>query len=272
MAHFDLSFYSPSLRKNAKLVVFLPTMSADDFLLDRPVRYFEPGAKYQTLYLLHGSYGDCMDWSLFTGLERYAQDHCLAVVMPSAENSSYENMVFGEEYLNYVTKELPCFLRRLFPLSAKREDNFIAGLSMGGYGTFRCALECPENCIAAASLSGALDKATTKTSNEAHSVKMPKRYRQAVFGESGQIVPGSDNDLRALLKKRVEEGADLPALFHTIGEDDFLREGGEAYIAYAKELGVEIKYTLHPGVHDWNFWDSYIKEVLDWLPLANDMV
>ena len=71
MAHLDCSFYSPSLRKNAKLTVFLPTMSADDYLYndDHP-RYFAPDAKYQTLYLLHGSYGDCMDWCLLANVER----------------------------------------------------------------------------------------------------------------------------------------------------------------------------------------------------------
>ena len=61
MAHFDMSFYSPSLRKNAKLTVFLPTVSADDYLNDAPVRYYDADTCYQTLYLLHGSYGDCMD-------------------------------------------------------------------------------------------------------------------------------------------------------------------------------------------------------------------
>lgn len=47
MAHLDCSFYSPSLRKNAKLTVFLPTMSADDYLYnDGHPRYFAPGARY----------------------------------------------------------------------------------------------------------------------------------------------------------------------------------------------------------------------------------
>ena len=273
MAHLDCSFYSPSLRKNAKVIVFLPTMSADDYLFndDHP-RYFAKGAKYQTLYLLHGSYGDCMDWSLFANAERYAQEHCLAVVMPSAENSSYVDMQYGEDYLTYITRELPAFLSTLVPLSEKREDTFIAGLSMGGGGTFRAAFARPELYGAAASLSGGLDKALSKTSSEAHSVKMPKNYRQACFGDSAVPTPGGKDDLRAALKACVDEGKTLPRLYHVIGEDDFLREGGEAFLAYAKSLGVEIEYKLHPGVHNWDFWDTYLKEVLEWLPLANDMV
>ena len=66
MAHIDCSFYSPSLKKNAHMIVFLPSVSADDYLEDRPVHYYEPATRFPTLYLLHGSYGDCMDWCLRT--------------------------------------------------------------------------------------------------------------------------------------------------------------------------------------------------------------
>lgn len=273
MAHLDCSFYSPSLRKNAKLTVFLPTMSADDYLYndDHP-RYFAPDAKYQTLYLLHGSYGDCMDWCLLANVERYAQDHCLAVVMPSGENSNYVDMAHGEEYLTYITKELPAFLTTLFPLSTKREDTFIAGLSMGGGGAFRAALARPELYAAAASLSGGLNKALRPTGTEAHAAKMPLNYRKACFGETGAPAIGGKDDLMAVLKADVDAGKDLPKLYHTIGDEDFLRESSEGFLEYAKGLGVDIEYHVHPGVHNWDFWDRYLKDVLDWLPLANDMV
>ena len=263
MAFTEFHYYSETLEIDVSVNVILP---------ETRIMAQQEGKPLPTLYLLHGLSDDHTHWVRQTRLEFYARKYRLAIIMPCVNRSFYTDMKRGAKYFTFVSEELPRVMEMYFPLSSRREDRFAAGLSMGGYGATKLGLRLPERYAAIASLSGALDKATTKTSNEAHSVKMPKRYRQAVFGESGQIVPGSDNDLRALLKKRVEEGADLPALFHTIGEDDFLREGGEAYIAYAKELGVEIKYTLHPGVHDWNFWDSYIKEVLDWLPLANDMV
>ena len=64
----------------------------------------------------------------------------------------------------------------------------------------------------------------------------------------------------------------MKVILDAMGGDNAPKEILLGAAAAVKELGVEIKYTLHPGVHDWNFWDSYIKEVLDWLPLANDMV
>ena len=85
-------------------------------------------------------------------------------------------------------------------------------------------------------------------------------------------IKGTDDDLRVLLKKRIDAGCELPKMYHTIGDEDFLRADGENFLAYAKELGVDIEYHVHPGVHNWIFWDRYIQDVLAWLPLKKDMV
>ncbi len=258
MAHIDCSFYSPSLRKNAHLIVYIPTTSADDYLMEVKTDYFEKDKRFPVLYLLHGSYGDCTDWHRFTGIERYAQEKEIAVVMPSAENSSYTNMEHGEAYLTYITEELPEFLNKIFPFSRKREDTFIAGLSMGGYGAFRCALEKTELYGKAASLSGALDQ--SKLADMPHGRKMPKSYVGAVGFQHD-----SDNNLLNLLEKRVCEKRELPKLYMTCGTEDPLFEAGESFYRKARELAVPVAYETHPGVHDWNFWDRYIKDVLCWL-------
>ncbi|MBR2802695.1 MAG: hypothetical protein IKE21_08975 [Erysipelotrichaceae bacterium] len=265
MAHFDVTFFSSALKKNTELSVIIPSVSADDYLFGENVPDYYGEGKFQTLYLLHGSYGDFTDWTLLTSIYRYAQEHCLAVVMPSGENSSYLNMKHGEDYLIYISEELPSFCTTLFPFSTKREDTFIAGLSMGGYGAYRAALQHPETYGAVASLSGNLDKAGAKLSGEAHMTKMPLNYRKAVNGDSLQM--SEENDLRFLLQKCLSEKKELPKMYHTIGEDDFLRGPSESYIAFARERGVDIEFHLYPGVHDWKFWDAHIQDVLDWLPL-----
>ncbi len=271
MAHIQCNFYSKTLQKNANVIVFLPTLSADDYLEGTKIRYDAAGGKYQTLYLLHGSYGDCTDWTRFSGIERYAQKRTLAVVMPSGENSNYVNMKDGEPYLRYITEELPQFLRTVFPLSQRREDTFIAGLSMGGYGAFRCALEAPDQYQVAASLSGALDIQALRTSEEAHAVKMPANYKAAVFGDKFDIT-GTDDDLFSLLHKRVVEGAALPKLYMTCGTEDFIRPGNEKFFTAARMEGVDIRYDRAPGVHDWDFWDEHIRDVVKLLPLEEDLV
>ena len=75
MAHIQMSFYSNALKKNANVMIFLPTQDADDYLFGSGNAKYDPDKKYQTLYLLHGSYGDCMDWGRLASVERYAQQY-----------------------------------------------------------------------------------------------------------------------------------------------------------------------------------------------------
>lgn len=266
MAHIQCNFYSSSLQKNANVMVFIPTTSADDYLEGRAVDYYVPGKTYSTLYLLHGSYGDCTDWGRLADVERYAQDKGIAVVMPSAENSNYVNMDKGEPYLTYITRELPQFLSRIFPLSSDREKTFIAGLSMGGYGAFRCAFECPEAYGAAASLSGALDMQALQNSTEAHAVKMPSSYKLAVFSGNGHI-EGTRNDLPKLLSTQIEANKIMPKLYMTCGAEDFILAANESFYNKVKNLKIDLKYEKYPGMHDWNFWDAHIQDVLNWLTI-----
>ncbi len=233
MAHIDCSFFSTSLNKNAHVIVFIPTTSADDFLNDVKTDYFEGEKRFPTMYLLHGSYGDCMDWLRFTGIERYAQDKGVAVVMPSAENSMYVDMEYGEKYLTYVTKELPEFMTKMFPLSEKREETYVAGLSMGGLGAMRCAIERPELYGYAASLSGAVDR-KLMSKDEPYLAKMPTTYTAAVGMPAG-------DDLFECLKAKVEAGAELPKLYMSCGTEDFLFPASEAFYKNVTGLGIDKK-------------------------------
>lgn len=269
MAHLDCSFYSSALQKNAHVVAFIPSISADDYLEGRKVDYTMPGRVWPTLYLLHGSYGDCMDWSLRTGIERYAQEKGVAVIMPSGENSNYVTMQRGEDYLHYVGQELVEFTRKLFPLSTKREYTYIAGLSMGGYGAFRVGLEYPATFGAAASLSGALDMVLLQAAgnSEAHMSKMPRNYRRAVFRDPAAL-QGTRDDLTALLVQQLAAGATLPNLYMSCGTEDFILPANESFYRAATAQGVTPTYETFAGVHNWDYWDAHIKDVLRWLPDA----
>ncbi len=112
---------------------------------------------HPTLYLLHGLSDDDSIWLRRTSIERYVADLGIAVVMPQVHRSFYTDMAEGGRYWTFISEELPTLARSFFPLSHQREDNFVAGLSMGGYGAFKLALRKPEQYAAAASLSGALD-------------------------------------------------------------------------------------------------------------------
>ena len=156
-----------------------------------PVDKFGPQAEnaeqkpLKTLYLLHGIFGNYTDWVNGTRIQAWAEANDLAVIMPSGENRFYlDDEKSGELYGEFIGKELVEFTRKLFPLSDKREDTFIAGLSMGGYGAIRNGLKYAENFGCVIGLSAALVHDTWKDAdNSAPIFTFRRNYYEAVFGE-----------------------------------------------------------------------------------------
>jgi putative tributyrin esterase len=176
------------------------------------------------------------------------------------DRSYYADMARGNRYWTYVSEELPILMRAYFPLSARREDNFAAGLSMGGYGAFKLALSHPTRFAAAASLSGALGNAPPDA---------PKEWLaelENMFGDLGKFA-GSSNDLYHLAAKVVRSSGPQPQLYAVCGTEDFLYQDNLRFKAHAAQIGLPLTYEEAPGEHEWGFWDRYIQRVLEWLPL-----
>lgn len=232
---------------------------------NKRVDYFHKGARFPVMYLLHGAYGDYTDWARLTGIERYAQEHKLAVVMPSASNSFYQNMRYGSDYLRYILEELPRFIQRMFPVSRLREYTYTAGLSMGGYGALRVALEAPERYAAAISLSGAIDLVAVQRSLRGSGLNGPALWQ--IILEDADALAGTDADLLALAKRKKDASAAMPRLFLSCGTEDFIypvnREGHTKF----EQLGLDVTYEEHPGIHNWDYWDTHIKRAIQWLGL-----
>ena len=222
----------------------------------------------KTLYLLHGIFGNYTDWVNGTRIQAWAEANDLAVIMPSGENRFYlDDEKSGELYGEFIGKELVEFTRKLFPLSDKREDTFIAGLSMGGYGAIRNGLKYAENFGCVIGLSAALVHDTWKDAdNSAPIFTFRRNYYEAIFGEYDKV-KGSDKDPKALLLKLKEEGRPVPKMYLCCGTEDGLVTANRDFRDFLNENGVDLTYVEGPGKHDWVFWDTYIKKVLDWLPL-----
>ena len=187
MALFDIKFYSMTLQTDMDIQVIIPTPNGKT----QHIPHYDPNKRYQVLYLLHGASGGNTQWTRYTSVERYAEEHQLAVVCPHASNSFYVDTHPGSRYMTYITQELPAFIQSMFPVSRRREDTFIAGNSMGGFGAFRLALCCPEQYACAVSLSGALDvinMAKVMPTDPTGVIRFAD-----VFGPEG-LTPGNDND------------------------------------------------------------------------------
>ncbi|WP_320128520.1 alpha/beta hydrolase family protein [uncultured Sphaerochaeta sp.] len=268
MALFHCQLFSKQLFASVDVNVILPLPDSGNYFFKSNMDYPKADQKFQTLYLLHGISADYSDWVRFSGIERYAQEHQLAVVMPSASNSMYCNLKNGGNYYSFVAEELPSMVRSIFPLSDKREDNFIAGLSMGGYGAFKIGLGNPGRFLAIASLSGGLITHKENDGKDSPVVGLAHWFKW-VYGENNEHYDANNEDLLCIVKNMVKEGALLPKIYQCCGTEDFLYSDNVFFRDVLHNLKVDVTYEEGPGRHDWDFWDPYIKKILDWLPLKN---
>lgn len=260
MANLQINFNSATLRRKVPMQVILPS--------DAEIGSEGP---FKTLYLLHGLFDNYSAWISNTRIERWAMERNLAVVMPSAENSFYVEMPYGSscfgDFGAYVGQELVEITRKMFHLSRKREDTFIAGLSMGGFGALRNGLKYADTFGYIACLSGAI-----------HIFEYP-------FDEPDRNVIGEDaafGDIRVanltdknprvaaeVLIEKIKTGGELsfPKVYIACGTEDYLLQANRIFADFLKANGVDVTYEEGPGMHDWDFWDTYIKRVLEWLPV-----
>ncbi len=256
-------YFSLVLGTNVEVNVVIPTPEGNEQITgeDKTTRYdYENGLP--VVYLLHGAYGDNNSWMRFSSVERYAQAHNCIAVMAGVTNSFYQDMVHGPKWFTFMTSELPAYITQLFPASKKREDTYIAGFSMGGYGAWYLALTRPDLYGAAASMSGALDlQGTVDMTSKGPD---PSPFAVSDIFEDPEHLSGTDKDLLFLAKKDLAEGK-IPRLYQACGDQDFLFDMNRSVQKELTDAGVQTTYHEVEGYgHAWDFWDSEIQRIFDW--------
>jgi putative tributyrin esterase len=253
----EIKFFSDELGFHNTMHVLMPKRTLAEMKRKR-------APKVRTLYLLHGHSDDHSAWQRWTSIERYAEGLNLVVVMPAVHLSFYNDMAHGGKYWQFISEEVPMLVRELFSLSARREDNFVAGLSMGGYGAFKLALTHPERFAAAASLSGAVDlpEVVRVKKNDPENKAWLEEMR-TVFGDLSKV-PGSKHDLFALAKKAARAPV-KPRLYQCCGTEDDLYPDNVRFRDAVQKLPLDLTYEEGPGEHNWAYWDRMIQRVLEWM-------
>jgi putative tributyrin esterase len=254
MALLRCDVFSDALGLSTSMTVILPQPTTTQIGMTGGAAAEPP----PVLYLLHGLSDDDTIWLRRTSIERYVSPLGLAVVMPQVHRSFYADEAYGLRYWTFVSQELPELVGRFFRVSQAREDTFVAGLSMGGYGALKLALRQPARFAAAASLSGALDVTRLSRSTREED---PMLWRR-VWGE--RRVQGGDDDLFALVARADPDT--LPALHVSCGTEDELIASNRAFLEACRARGVAVSSTFGPGEHEWGYWDARIQDVLAWLP------
>lgn len=259
------TFESQYLNGNTQVSVILPDKPRGV----TPAEFYGSGKRYKVLWLLHGTCGDNMDWIRKTNIELYATEKNLVVVMPSALNSNYSNWedtMLGYNMYDYLTEELMPLIYGWLPVSNKREDNFIAGLSMGGRGTIKYAVNHPEKFAAAAVLSAsAIDLTRMKHGDPNLLLDLDNPRTITTLRNAGgyEAFVSSNENVWAILDEKVKTG-ELPRLMFACGEEDAVLYGLYCdFRKHAEEIGLDAHWYSLPGYgHEWRFWDLGIQEAL----------
>jgi S-formylglutathione hydrolase FrmB len=257
MALIQCDFFSDVLGLSMTMNVILPQNTTRQIGMTGKSR----GGKLPCLYLLHGMSDDQSIWLRRTSIERYVAGLGLAVVMPAVHKSRYCDLTTGDRYWEYISAEVPRLAREFFPLSTRREDNFVAGLSMGGYGAFKLALNCPAQYAAAASLSGAL-VTNWQTTDPAR-----RKLLEICHGSKKKFKTSGDN-LPYLAQKLNRTPGPKPRLYQCCGTEDFLYDANQKFRKLMGNLKFDYTYAESPGTHEWGYWDQQIQRVLAWLAIG----
>lgn len=237
MAYGEFHYFSSALGKAATGNVIFPEET------DLP-------GPYPVYYLLHGLSDDYSAWQRRTSIERYVQALPLIVVMPDGGRGWYSNAHAGDKYEDAIIRDCIGFVDRTFHTDARREARAIGGLSMGGYGALKLALQHPDLFVSANGHSGAYGFGHAQWRSE------ESEFNRIV----GPQQSGGPLDLWKIATDSAPENR--PALRIDCGESDFLIEQNREFSAHLNDLNIVHEYEEFPGAHDWAYWDKHVQSAL----------
>ena len=185
--------------------------------------------------------------------------------MPSAGNTNYvdwPSFAMGYRVNSYFFEELMPMVRGWLPVSEKREDNFAAGLSMGGRGAGLFAFEHPELFDSAYIFSSVPVPLTEPDPEKPFAAREYNLINN--FGGLEHYL-NSDLNLWDLAKKHVGNHTDLPKLYYACGDRDQIAHADFlAFHDYAGKIGLKAEFYEVPGYgHEWRFWDLCVQDALE---------
>jgi enterochelin esterase-like enzyme len=257
----NLSMQSKLLKMDRKYAIYLPP------------DYETSQRSYPVLYLLHGSGDDQTGWVQFGEVLNIADEAlktglstAMIIVMPDANTGKrgYVNDVKGEWlYEDFFFKEFMPFIEKTYRIKAEKRYRAIAGLSMGGEGTFIYALHHPELFSAACPLSAATGPG---------SIEELKNYRlwQGVEG-----ITDADKEsyfkrysVLSLIGNMPDDQKKAVRWYIDCGDDDFLYEGNCLVHIAMRKKEIPHEFRIRDGVHSWTYWRASLPKVLEFVSMG----
>lgn len=257
MNHIISTYPSAALKTEVTIHVLLPKTRPT--LFNKEEKHSLP---FKTLYLLHGAFESPEYFMNKSDICTLVDELGIAVVMPFLANSFYINSNTGEKYFDYITEELKEYCEEIFPLSKDKENTFIGGISMGGYGAIRAALLYPGSYGKVFSLSCAVKTRPTLRFLKTCGLKLYDTKEELLEMEN------NDKDLFYCVKNTKTDTEDMPEFYMACGESDFFYKDNNEFVNVLKNQGIDVEYKTSPGNHQWNYWGGELSAAIKWLAQA----
>jgi len=256
----NLSLKSKILNMDRKYAIYLPP------------DYESSQRSYPVLYLLHGGGDDQTGWVQFGEVQNIADKAILQgiatpmiIVMPDGNTGrrGFSNDVSNTwRYEDFFFQELMPFIEKTYHIKAEKHYRAVAGLSMGGYGTYTYALHHPELFSAACPLSAGtgpvnLDTAKARIRRENNSI--PDSLISAYYKR--QSVAELVNNMPDSSKKSVRWYIDC-------GDDDQLSEGNCLVHIAMRKKDIPHEFRVRDGAHNWTYWRAALPPVLEFISMS----
>ena len=255
----DLSLPSKILKGERKFAVYLPP------------DYDSSRRSYPVLYLLHGYTDDHTGWIQFGEVLRIAdkailngESTAMIIVMPDADTGKvgYTNAISGKwNYEDFFFEEFIPHVEDRFRIKKNKRFRAIAGLSMGGGGSFIYALRRPDLFSSAAALSASLGPQNLEEMKDfAYLGYTISNYNQKDF----EHYSNRNNPLQ-LVEKMETKDLNSVRWYIDCGDDDFLYKSNNLMHIKMREKRVKHEFRIRDGGHSWSYWRASLPKVLEFI-------
>lgn len=253
MAYLRYEYKSMALSRGVTLDIFLPTEVYNSV---------EP--PYKTLYFLPGYSVSSNEIITWLRIRRQAELKGIAIVIPNGDNAFYvDHPERGTNYSTFVGKEIVEETRKILPLSRKREDTFIGGISMGGGGSITNGVRFKDTFGKIAALSPTLDFYSAV--HEAPGAGFNQEMIDNIFGSEEEFMH-SDYNVNHLYFDKKEEVAEYPELFLACGRGDRLvYKKAKQFVDDLKKAQIPVTYREDEGDHELDFWEKMLDPMFSFL-------
>jgi len=255
----NLGVPSKILKNDRKFAIYLPP------------NYETSQRSYPVLYLLHGAGDDQTGWVQFGEVQQIADKAFsegkatpMIIVMPDANTGQrgYANDPENEWcYEDFFFQELMPYIEKTYRIKAEKRFRAVAGLSMGGGGSFTYALHHPELFSSACPLSAATGPLTLDDTK----ASLKRGKPDVTYSEAEIEAYYKRQSVLELVKNMPDDQKKAVRWYIDCGDDDFLYEGnGLVHIAMRKKE-IPHEFRVYDGGHNWTYWRRALPTVLGFI-------